>query len=294
MIILMIGIVITGSVLDWYGSKKDMPPGGWREQVTQDSERLNKLLSDPKLDEGTKIHVQDRIAINNYRLEHDIQTDNGTMWDGINDCADLIILITLFTVIVAGDSLAGEFSSGTIKLLLIRPASRLKILLSKYISMLLFGILLLIILFAVSVLVNGLIYKFDHINLPLLDINAAGQVVELNMVANLWKTYALNAVSTIMFVTIAFMISSAFRSSALAIGLCIFSLFGGAILSEILQPYSWSKYILFPNLNLGQYLTGRPYQDDMTLTFSIVLLAIYFVVFNLVSWQVFTRRDVAS
>ena len=56
------------------------------------------------------------------------------MWDGINGSASMVLVITVFTIIIAGDILAGEFSSGTIKLLLIRPANRLKILIAKYIS----------------------------------------------------------------------------------------------------------------------------------------------------------------
>lgn len=86
---------------------------------------------------------------------------------------------------MAGDSLAGEFSTGTIKLLLIRPASRLKILLSKYASMIMFGLLLLVILFVVSVSVNGLLYRFGHVDLPLVTVDADGRVVEKHMVANL-------------------------------------------------------------------------------------------------------------
>ena len=50
----------------------------------------------------------------------------------------VLSLVTIFAVIIAADSVAGEFSTGTIKLLLIRPWSRSKILLSKYISLLLF------------------------------------------------------------------------------------------------------------------------------------------------------------
>lgn len=216
------------------------------------------------------------------------------MWSGINGSAELIMLITLFTVIIAGDSVAGEFTGGTIKLLLIRPASRLKILVSKYISMIQFGLLLLVTLFVVSVLVNGLLYQFSHMNLPLLDVNDQGQVVEKSMVANLWKTYLLNGVSTIMFVTMAFMISTAYRSSAMAIGFSIFSLFAGAIITELLQRYEWSKYLLFPNINLTQHLVGRPYQEGMTMLFSVGVLGVYFLLFNLVAWLVFTRRDVAA
>ncbi|MFD2875395.1 ABC transporter permease [Paenibacillus rhizoplanae] len=41
---------------------------------------------------------------------------------------------------MAADSVAGEFTWGTIKLLLIRPWSRSKILLSKYISLVIFSL----------------------------------------------------------------------------------------------------------------------------------------------------------
>lgn len=216
------------------------------------------------------------------------------MWDGVNVSANLIIVITIFTIIIVGDSVAGEFSSGTIKLLLIRPASRVKILVSKYISFLLFGMLLLLTLFVISVAVNGVLYGFGYMDLPLISMTAEGQIVERNMVLNLWKMYMLNGVSTVMYVTLAFMISSAFRSSTMAIGFSIGALFAGNIVLEALQRFDWSKYLLFANTDLTQYLTGHPFQEGMTLSFSIGVLAVYFLVFNLISWLFFTRRDVAA
>jgi ABC-2 type transport system permease protein len=132
------------------------------------------------------------------------------------------------------------------------------------------------------------------VDLPLLSVNAEGQIIEKNMVANLWKTYLLNGVSTIIFVTMAFMISSAFRSSTMAIGFSIFALFAGTILMELLQSYEWSKFMLFANIDLSQHLSGRPYQEGMTLSFSIMVLTVYFIIFNLIAWLLFTRRDVAA
>ena len=294
MIFLMIGAVFLGSFLEWYYDDGNADGDGWRKGVAEEKLRLEELMKEEDRPAEDIEYFQGRISILDYHLEHNIRTDAGTMWDGINGSAELIVLITVFTVIIAGDSLAGEFTTGTIKLLLIRPASRLKILISKYLSMLMFGILLLVILFIVSVLINGLLYQFSDMNLPLVALDADGHVIEQSMVANLWKTYLLNCISTIMFVTMAFMISSAFRSSTMAIGFSIFAMFGGFILLELLQRYEWSKYLLFANIDLTQYLSGRPYQDGMTMTFSITMLAIYYIGFNLVSWLVFTKRDVAA
>ncbi|RAP75670.1 ABC transporter permease [Paenibacillus montanisoli] len=294
MIGLMVIAVLIGSFVEWYYDGKEAKTTTWQQQVTEENQVFDKRLSDPDLDPESKAYFEEAKMVNDYRLEHQIRPTDSTMWEGINGSAQLVILITLFTVIIAGDSLAGEFATGTIKLLLIRPANRFKILVSKYISMIMFGFALLIILFIVSILVNGLLYQFGNMDLPLLTVNSEGQIVQKNMVANLWQTYLLNGVSTIIFVTMAFMISSAFRSSTMAIGFSIFALFAGSILMELLQSYDWSKYMLFANISLSQYLSGRPYQEGMTLAFSIKVLAVYYLLFNLVAWAVFTRRDVAA
>lgn len=294
MVGIMIGLVLLSSILEWHFDTKENAGDEWRVQLEEERKMFDARMNQVDQGESDKAYFKEQIDIINYHLDENIRPMDGTMWDGINDSAQLIIIITLFTVIVAGDSLAGEFWSGTIKLLLIRPSSRLKILVSKYLSMILFGLGLLVTLFIVSVLVNGILYQFGDVDLPLITTNEDGQIVEKNMVANLWKTYLLNVISTIMFVSMAFMISAAFRSSAMAIGTSIFALFAGQILLEILQRYEWSKYLLFANIDLSQYLSGAPYQEGMTLAFSITVLVVYFVIFNLISWFVFTQRDVAA
>lgn len=293
MVGLMIVAVLLGSFMEWYYDGRNAQGDVWREQAAQARQEYTEMMKERK-NERSIAYFEEQIAIIDYRLEHGIRPTDGTMWSGINGSAQLIVLITLFTVIIAGDSLAGEFSTGTIKLLLIRPANRLKILVSKYLSMIMFGLLLLIILFVVSVLVNGLLYRFGSMDLPLVTVDSAGHAIEKSMMGNLWKTYMLNGVSTIMFVTMAFMISSAFRSSAMAIGLSIFLLFAGTLFLELLHPFEWSKYMLFANIDLSQYLHGRPYREGMTLTFSIVVLAVHFILFNLTAWLAFTKRDVAA
>ncbi|GLX68182.1 ABC transporter permease [Paenibacillus glycanilyticus] len=289
---LMAGFVILGNFVMWHEAK-DASADDWQTQVTQEKENWNKQLQKTNLDEGLEKFYKERIAVIDYQLEHDIHPTQGTMWNGILESASLAMLITLLTIIIAGDIIASEFATGTIKLLLIRPASRLKILLSKYIAMLMFSFVLLLTLFIISFLLNGILFGFNHMGLPLIRL-IDGQVVEQNMFLYLWKTYLLNGISTVMYITIAFMISSAFRSSAMAIAFSIGTLFAGNILLEVLRGYNWSKYLLFANTDLTQYLDNRPFQDGMTLSFSIGVLVVYFVVLNLISWLMFTRRDVAA
>src|SRR5690606_27578991 len=66
----------------------------------------------------------------------------------------LVNLIAIFTVVKAADAVAGEFSQGTIKLLLIRPWSRSALLLSKFLALLLFGLAITAAAFAVTLAVG--------------------------------------------------------------------------------------------------------------------------------------------
>ncbi len=64
---------------------------------------------------------------------------NVSMWDVIYiEFTLFYILVIIIGVIIAARSMADEFVGGTIKLLLIRPWTRSKILLSKYIAVLSF------------------------------------------------------------------------------------------------------------------------------------------------------------
>jgi ABC-2 type transport system permease protein len=113
-------------------------------------------------------------------------------------------------------------------------------------------------------------------------------------VLHVLSTYALKLVDLIMVVTLAFMISTVFRSASLAIGISIFIMFAGQAISVLLMRYSWGKYFLFANTDLTQYLQGRPLQEGMTMGFSITVLLIYFLLFNALSWSIFRKRDVAA
>ncbi|MDB4866897.1 MAG: transporter permease [Cohnella sp.] len=202
------------------------------------------------------------------------------------------ILVTVFTVVISADSVAGEFTWGTVKLLLIRPWSRSSILLSKYLSLLLFGLFFSAVTFVVTFAVNVLFFGYN------------GSPSDLGP---LWTTdpwsyialyYLYQFISLVMVVTFSFMLSSAFRSGGLSIGLSIFLLLSGSIISGILAVTDkpWVKYVLFPHLSLTSYLDGNsPIPGHpTTLGFSLSVLAVYFILFNLVSWTVFRKRDITA
>ncbi|RKP53182.1 ABC transporter permease [Cohnella endophytica] len=203
------------------------------------------------------------------------------------------ILIIIFTVVIASETVAGEFTWGTIKLLLIRPWSRSAILLSKYISTMLFALFLTVIAFAVTYLINFALFGSSQ----------AGEILGgfggLSNGEFMLKFYLFQFISLIIIVTFGFMMSSAFRSSGLAIGLSISLLFAGSIVTGILasSDKKWVEYVLFMHLDLTTYINnpkGSISNHPMSLGFSLAVLAGYFILFNAISWTVFKKRDVAA
>ncbi|QMV43217.1 ABC transporter permease subunit [Cohnella cholangitidis] len=207
----------------------------------------------------------------------------------------VFMLITIFTVVVASDSVAGEFSQGTIKLLLIRPWSRSSILLSKYIATILFAIGFTIVAFVVMLLVNIACFGYSSGSQELSDGMLTG-ISDWNFIL---QVYLFRFITLILIVTFGFMMSSAFRSSGLAIGLSIAFLLAGNIITGLfaMADKPWVKYVLFMHLDLSSYINGGsgPIPNHpTTLGFSLAVLAVYFVIFNAISWTVFTKRDVAA
>jgi len=276
---LMIGFLLV--VLGLMSGSTKVDQANWKANITQENVHLQKMVSENKLDADTKKSFEDSIKINDYYLENDINPRELTLWDYVNNSSMLIMLVTILTVVVAADMIAAEFTWGTIKLLLVGPASRLKIMVSKYAATLF--------------LAGGFLEGFGSVSSPLLTVGSDGLVHEGSMVVHSLEKYGYSIVSLLMYVTFAFMISAAFRSSSMAIAFSLLFMLAGNMVTMILSGYEWSKYLLFANIDLTQYLPGStPIRPEMTLGFSIGMLVAYYVVFQLVSWLLFTRRDVAA
>lgn len=296
---IMLGVLIIVVALQLFITHRYIaqPPEGvdWKQEMTQQTQMMKQNLAEnPDIDEDWRKHQEAQIKMNEYNIEHNIAPFDFTAWKFAEEASGLVFLVTLFTVVVAGDSVATEFGWGTIKMLLVRPVSRTKILYSKYVSTLIYALLLLVTLLVVSFVLGGLVFGFSGVEQPFLYVDQSGDLQQMNMASKVLMTFGLQAVTSLIIVTIAFMISASFRSSSLAISLSIFVMFAGTLVVQILARYEWVKYILFANIDLSMYFTGMPVIEGMTLTFSIIVLAVYFVAMHAIAWLMFTKRDVAA
>lgn len=266
--------------------------GDWRTAVIEENKESQAALDESAsvLPDKAKQQIKDSIELNNYRLEHGIAPMK-SMWSVVSEWLPVIQVATLFVVIIASDIVASEFTWGTVKLLLIRPVSRIQILLAKYAAVLIFGVLMLALTFAGSTVIGGFVHGFGGAGDVYLSIKD-GQVQESSMALHVLGVYLLKSINLLMIATFAFMLSAVFRSSSLAIALSMLFLFLGQPLTMLVAKYEWAKFILFANTDLTPYLDGNAPLPGMTLGFSVAVLAVYFVLFHAVSCGVFTKRDV--
>ena len=293
----MIGILILVVALVGIFTKFVLDPGSnadWKAQLSAENAQLTESLESAPMLEAQKRLLKERIALNEYRIEHDVEPiKRDSLWGYMVDATTFTGIAALFTIVIAAGMVASEFSWGTVKLLLIRPVSRTKIVLANYASNLLFALLMLLLLFSTSFLFGILFFGFGGAETPYLSYSN-GRVIEQNMVTHIIELFGFRSIDLIMMVTLAFMISTVFRSSSLAIGISLFLMFTGPQLVQLLSQYDWAKYILFANTDLQQYTTGTPLVEGMTMTFSIVMLLIYFALFAFLSLYIFKKRDVAA
>ncbi|OCT16330.1 hypothetical protein A8709_02555 [Paenibacillus pectinilyticus] len=223
-----------------------------------------------------------------YVNQAELQVNN--VWEfmdlGLSARPNLMDIVTLFTIIVAAGIVASEFSGGTIKLLLIRPFNRSTILLSKYLTVLLYGLGLTILLLLTAYLTGGILFGFDGASA----LHAGSSFSNASYV---WKAVGYSGIQLIIMVTLAFMFSSVLRTSSIAIGISLFLLLTGGQLAYILKKFEWSKFLIFANTNLLTYIDGQPLMDGMSLSFSLIMLACYELLFLGLAWLVFAKRDVS-
>jgi ABC-2 type transport system permease protein len=256
-------------------------------------------------DKKTITKLRNDIAIDEYTLERNIETymvpDDGDNYFDMNgflpvfsNSTMLIMVINVLIIIVAGSIISTEFSSGTIKFLLINPIKRWKILVAKYLAVLTVGIIMLVIYYVFNLLLAGIFFGFGDMGAPLLSVVNGKVHAGSSLLYVAWK-YILGSLGVLTMATFAFAVSSLVRNSALAIGLGTFLLLSGYGAVFILASglhWDWARYILFANTDINMIINNQTPFLGHTVGFALIVTAVYMVVFLLTAWDAFVRRDV--
>lgn len=206
-------------------------------------------------------------------------------WGAVAGQSGFTLLVQVFAVIVAAGIVAHEYQWGTIKLLLIRPVSRGRILFAKYLAVVIFIALQLALLLLALVFLNGLVFALGR-------GGATAQAGALASFGGVGAYYLLRFGEILVYATIAFMLSAFAKSNALAIGIGFFAMVFGPELPELIGKSAWTRYFLFSQVNLVRFLQPGTPNPGQGLGYALLVCGAYTAVFYAVAWWVFMKRDV--
>lgn len=215
-----------------------------------------------------------------------------------NSIDTYIAIIVMVVVIVAGVSISEEFNKGTVKLLLVRPYSRTKILISKLIAVFITMLITTATILLLQFIIGGIVYGFGTYMMNVVQFDfTTNSIVTLNIFVYLGLIFICKLPIFILIGTLAFALSTLFLNSPLAVALPILGYMGSDVINMIAISYKWDwvKYFVTPNWDLSQYLFGgTPMFSGISIEFSITICAIYFVIMLVASIVSFKKRNIKN
>jgi ABC-2 type transport system permease protein len=215
-------------------------------------------------------------------------TNNGLFLVFTSLAVTLPFFLPMAIGVVAGDSVAGEAATGTLRYLLVAPAGRTRLLLAKYASVLAFCVVATLVV-AVSALTVGVIL-FPLGNVTLL----SGTTVPFS--DGLLRALAIAVAVSVSLVGIAALglfVSTLTSSGIAAMATTVGLLITVQIVDTIPQLHAVQPY-LFPHywLSFADLLRDPVYWDGLSKNAG--LQALYALVFGSAAWARFTTRDVTA
>lgn len=240
------------------------------------------------------------MAKNKYTIDNsqNINQQNNSRGIFINFLDEYEILILIVIVMIGGSIVSDEYSKGTIKLLLIRPHSRSKILTSKLISLFLSIILTFITIAIMQLVVGGIFFGFDSLSIPAVVYNFTTNTTQTyNIFIYLIIMFLANLPKYILISTLAFAIGTIFKNTALATTLGILGYMGSGIINILVIEHNIKilKYFVTLNWNLGEYLFGGlPSFSYVSLPFSIAICILYFIIMLIPTYIIFKKTNIKN
>jgi len=288
--------------------RKEHPDRDWKAQVERRASDLERQMNQRRgIPEQWKRWMRYESGRLRYYLSKNLNPNEltGPMFTRTFAGVGSVLLIPLLIAVFGADLVSSEFAEGTVTLLLTRPVTRWKVLLSKLVAMVLFTTLTLLAAFVLAWGISGVAFGWRGWGAPILTgfrlgSGAAGgfDLSGVRMLP-LWQdalaAWGLAWLSALAVGAVTLLLSVVFRSAAAAMGTMMATLVAGTILSRVASDWDGAKWFFVTNLPLPEFYAGMPPPfEGMTLAFSTLVLAGWAAAATVAAFLVFTRRDVTA
>jgi len=274
----------------------------WHKLAGQQLIEMKNRLDSPYLDEKSKSSTQVRMEQLQYNLDNNLNPLEQSAAKFTTKFMEqsIFLFLPLLIIMLAADMVSGEAASGTIKLLLVRNVPRWKILLSKYLTLIILEVIVVCFAFVLSAIISGFFFGFGGWLAPVATgFKVLAGKLDSSNVFNVpqWRyslmVYSLAFYVSVVVGSISFMISILVKSTAASIGIIMSTLIAGNFISYFLSDWKITRYMFMVNLRLTDYLSGsfQPI-EGMNMLFSITVLLVWAIVAIFISFVYFTKQDI--
>ncbi|MEU2265314.1 ABC transporter permease [Streptomyces olindensis] len=215
-------------------------------------------------------------------------TNNGLFLVFTALAATLPFFLPMAVGVVAGDAIAGEANAGTLRYLLVAPAGRSRLLLTKYVTVVLFCLAATLVVAVSALTVGALLF-------PLGDLTTISGT-RISFAEGLGRALLIAlavAASLIGVAALGLFVSTLTNSGIAAMATTVGLLITVQILDQIpqlhaLQPYFFSHYWL----SFADLMREPVYWDELAK--NLGLQALYAAVFGSAAWARFTAKDITA
>ena len=271
------------------------------DMYTSGLQTVNDLKDKENKTEEEKQEYQDSLKqmnVSKYYIENNINIENEDNAGYVlaNLIAEYGIFISIFGIIIAGTIVSNEAQKGTIKLLLTRPYSRNKILLSKYIVSIL-TVFIFIIGFAISqFIIGGIMQGFDVFSIPMVEFDVeANSIVVISSFNYLLLMVLTSLPISILLSTLAFALSTITNNSAVSVAIPILGYIMSEVINVFIEKIKILKYFVTANWDLSLYLFGgKGLAKGLNWQNSLIICLIYLAIMIITTFIVFKKRDIKN
>lgn len=249
--------------------------------------------------------AKERLQMDWYSLENDIPQTKFVS-DARSSLLDTykvyLSIAVVVAIIIGGGIVASEYSTGTVRLLMIRPVSRWKILLSKLMAVVIFGYITLFMGIIVNTISSGIAFSFGDYSVPML-VMKNGEVITKNFFVYLMPNILFISISMIFIISVVFTLSTVIRNTAFAVGITMAGFLGSttAVTLAAHLGMKWVSKTCLPYINLTNYVDEsyiinslKEMGWNLNPTLGAVHLMAIAVVLIVISFAVFSKRDVTN
>lgn len=293
-IITLLVMVLSITLIGVISHSSHINSSNWKEKQQTELNELQESRNETK-EELSEFEIQfdtDRINLLTYSLDKNIPLDITTPWRFIYKVNGTFNLVIIVIVLLSINTITKEYSYGTIKQILIRPYHRYEILLAKHISIITISLLCIIVHFIISLIIGYILFRGNGSSTTILSI-LNNSVIEISVVKTIFQSYLCLFIESIIIITFAIMVSVLIKSNVVPLIATIMLWFGSGLITNYFAKYKLLKFTLFPHMKLSQYIYGENLMlQGNTLSLSIIILLIYFIIFNFIVYYYFSKQDV--